>query len=300
MEDLEKPLIDFGLTSSETKVYLSLVELGYASVSELSRHSGINRSTVYVILESLKNKGLVKISDDSKVRKFIASPPDTLLEKAATAAHEQLRIKSSLETILPQLRALYKGTLNKPTVKIYEGKEGLWQIYTNVFNSGAKSLWIFEDLTNILKIFPDFTEYDAIQRLKTGMDIYSISPARIEIADICLRGVSVNTDETLFIPKERFKFPVDIAIYDDKVAFTSPKDLFGIVIQHKEIAASLKSAFDLAFAEAKRLNDELGIKTKKPSYNFRTPKDKTRLPAMLKLLKESFDNTEKFLKKHGS
>jgi len=297
MEDIVKILTRFGLSENEANTYVALLELDLASVSELSRHSGVNRSTAYVVLESLRGKGLARVSDDRKVRKFMALSPEVILEKAKNEADDREKLKSDIERIIPELKAHYKGTINKPIVKIYEGKEGLWQTYCDVFNTKIKEFRVYEDLSNILKIFPDFIEYDSVQRLKKGIDIYSIAPAKKEIINKCLIGPAINKEELLFIPEEKFKFPVDITIYGDKVAFASPKDLFGIIIEHKEIAAALKTGFDLAFAEAQRLNNKQNIKAHTPSYRFNTPEDKSKLPNMLKLLKETYKNPERFLEK---
>jgi len=300
MESFEEPLLSFGLSSREAKIYISLVETGPSSVAALSRHSGVNRSTVYVVLRALEKKGLAKITDDRKIRMFMATSPDVLLIKTREITEKQLKIRSEIEYLVPKLRAAYKDTFSKPTIRIYEGKEGLWETYFDVFSSDVKEFRVYEDLSNILKVFPDFIQHDSIQRLTRGIDLYSIAPARKEIIDLCLSGVTINHEELVFIPQENFKSPVDITIYGDKVAFASSRDLFGIIIEHAEIAEALKSSFDLAIAEAKRLNDKQGIKLKEPSYNFRTPTDKSKLPELVEMVKESLKHPEEFLKKYGT
>jgi sugar-specific transcriptional regulator TrmB len=52
-EKLEK----LGFSSKEADVYISLLELGSAIVSDVAKKAGINRSTAYVLLESLAKKG---------------------------------------------------------------------------------------------------------------------------------------------------------------------------------------------------------------------------------------------------
>ncbi len=87
-EVLLKQLQNFGLSEKEGKIYLALLELEMATVFEVAKQSGINRSSAYVVLEALKKKGLVGISDDKKVRKYIAASPETLLHSAKTAAQK--------------------------------------------------------------------------------------------------------------------------------------------------------------------------------------------------------------------
>jgi sugar-specific transcriptional regulator TrmB len=107
-EVLLKQLQNFGLSEKEGKIYLALLELEMATVFEVAKVR-INRSSAYVVLEALKKKGLVGISDDKKVRKYIAASPETLLHSAKTAAQKQEALKDGIESIIPELKALYKG-----------------------------------------------------------------------------------------------------------------------------------------------------------------------------------------------
>ena len=62
-------------------------------------------------------------------------------------------------------------------------------------------------------------------------------------------------DKAILIPREKYKFPAEIAIYDDKIGYVSPdKKGLAILIESKEMADVMKNIFDLAWEEAKRLN----------------------------------------------
>ncbi|HSX44465.1 MAG TPA: helix-turn-helix domain-containing protein [Patescibacteria group bacterium] len=298
MDTISDVLIELGLSHREASTYLALLELDLTSVSQISRHTGINRSTTYVVLNSLEKMNLVKVADDRKVRKYMGVSPDMLLANMKKVTDSQAKRQTELEEIMPKLRAIYKDTSHKPLIKIYEGKKGLWQTYTDVFESGVKEFWVCEDLTNILKIFPEFVEYDATQRLMKGISICSISPAKKADIKLCSGGPCINTEEIAFIPPEMFTSPVDITIYGDRVAFASSKDLFGVTIEHPEIATALKSIFDLAFAEARQLDRKLNIPLE-PVDHFTTPDDKTKMPALLKELKKSFERINQRLESEG-
>ena len=56
---LEKYLQDIGLNEKESKVYLALLAVDNSSVLDLSKKTELNRSTTYVVLETLAKKGLV-------------------------------------------------------------------------------------------------------------------------------------------------------------------------------------------------------------------------------------------------
>ena len=48
-----KILEEIGLTQNESKVYLSLIELGSSSVTQIIQKSGLHRAVVYDLLERL-------------------------------------------------------------------------------------------------------------------------------------------------------------------------------------------------------------------------------------------------------
>ena len=51
-----KTLISVGFSEKEAAVYLALLELEVAGVTEIAKKSNIKRSSTYVVLESLKQK----------------------------------------------------------------------------------------------------------------------------------------------------------------------------------------------------------------------------------------------------
>jgi sugar-specific transcriptional regulator TrmB len=117
-----KDLVDYGLTEREAKTYLALLELEIGSAQEIANKSGVNRSTTYVTLESLKKSGLVSIADSETVRHYVATPPEAILRSAEDMAVNQQNILRKIQTILPDMKALYKGTKKKPWLRFLKVK----------------------------------------------------------------------------------------------------------------------------------------------------------------------------------
>ena len=59
------------------------------------------------------------------------------------------------------------------------------------------------------------------------------------------------------IPSDKFAFTPEINVYDNKLIFMSLKERFALVIQSAEIADAMKKIFELAWAEAERLNKKI-------------------------------------------
>lgn len=259
---LLKQLINFGLSEKEARVYLALLELELATVAETAKQSGINRSSAYVVLEALKKKGLAGTSNDKKVTRYIAASPETLLFSAKAASKKQEDIKTGIESVIPELKALHKATKRRPIVKIFEGENGAREVYLKTLTSSSKKLRTFANPINIFKRIPDFVEAHDKERGKRGIKMFMINPATKEVLEMYKHIKPVKPFEAMLIPEEKFKFSSDMGIIGDIVTFISPKDNFGIVIESKDIADMLKNSFDLAWEEAKRLDKQVRKKLK--------------------------------------
>jgi len=255
---LLKQLVNFGLSEKEARIYLALLELEAATVYETAKHSGINRSSAYVVLEALSKKGFVGISDDKKVRKYIAASPETLLNAAKASTKKQEGIKEGLESIIPELKALDKGTKRRPIVKVFEGKNSIGELYWSLFSTPNKDkkLRTFANPVNLFRYVPNFLEHDK-ERGKRGIKMFAINPAKKEIINLYKHTQAVPPVETALIPENKFTFSSDMGIFGDTITFSSPKENFGITIENKEIADMLKISFDLAWEEAKRLDKKV-------------------------------------------
>ncbi len=56
---LKKQLEKLNLSSREATVYAELLELGETTIEQISQKSKIKRTTVYDVIKTLKEKGLV-------------------------------------------------------------------------------------------------------------------------------------------------------------------------------------------------------------------------------------------------
>ena len=59
------------------------------------------------------------------------------------------------------------------------------------------------------------------------------------------------------MPKDAYYFHPEINIYDNKVMIASWREKLGIIIESAEIADAMKKIYELAWAEAKRLDGKI-------------------------------------------
>lgn len=109
-------LSDVGLTSSESKIYLSLVSSGPSPATDISKVTGIHRANVYSALYRLSKRGLVTTSKLDKHVLFSPNNPTVLL----TLLKEK---EDSLRSLIPQL-VLQSGFNSSLDIEVITGLSG--------------------------------------------------------------------------------------------------------------------------------------------------------------------------------
>ena len=109
-------------------MYVSLLELGEAGVSQISRQSGIERTYCYDILDSLVNKNKATVVTGNGRQRYQAVSPESLQVDAEEAlAH--------IKKAMPELVAHYNTSGQKPRVYYYEGRDAIERLYREMINS---------------------------------------------------------------------------------------------------------------------------------------------------------------------
>lgn len=258
---LSKQLENFGLSEKEARIYVALTELEIATANQIAEHADLKRSSTYVVLDSLIAKGLVSISEDKTVKRYVATNPEILLRETEQEIRAKENLKETLKNILPELKALHKETKRRPKVRVFEGVNGLREVYYEMFETNAKELRVYTKPDNIFRLLPDFKEQNA-KRMERGMKMFAINPKTLLTGPMMKGYPRPSEDEFISIPKEHFRFNIDMGIYGDRVAFASTKDKFGIIIENAEIAELLKNGFDLSWEGAKQIGEHYTFDSK--------------------------------------
>ena len=100
--------------------------------------------------------------------------------------------------------------------------------------------------------FPEYYK----RRAKAGISIRAIIP-KTEIGIERSTHDKEEMREMAFVPADKYYFSPEINIYDNKVMIASWREKLGIIIESTEIADAMKKIYELAWAEAKRLDKEI-------------------------------------------
>lgn len=120
-EDAKKTLREVGLTEYETKSYLTLLERGTMTASEVSEHGGVPYSKIYEILNSLERKGWIEVEQGRPSRYFPKAPSEAL--EAARLRLEDM-VGGWKHVVMNELQPLYeqRELMEKPDIWILRGE----------------------------------------------------------------------------------------------------------------------------------------------------------------------------------
>ena len=247
-EKLEK----LGFSPKEADVYVALLELGSAAVSDVSKKAGINRSTSYVLLESLAKKGFVSVSDKNNIKNFSVTPVESITQYLNGLARQYTNMAKIANDIVPDLKSLYLSSIPKSRVKFFQGVEGLKIAYEDTLTS-KETIRAFADVENMHNTLPEYFPDYYSRRAKRNISIRGIFPDTPEAKERIKHDKTENR-ESLLVPKDKYSFSPEINVYDNKIIFMSWQEKFSLIIESQELADAFKKIFELSWQEAKRLD----------------------------------------------
>lgn len=234
---LIQELKQFGLDNKKTKVYLATLELGEAKVSEIAKKSGIERPTVYDILNKLVRDGMVGFYEKRGIRYFVAENPVTI--------RRQLQAKEeAFVAILPQLISLYNTSEIKPRIKFYEGVVGVKTIFEDTLTARNRELYSILSVSDLFRIpGHEFMEQYVARRIQAGIKLRVIRSKAKDVQEIWPTD-NQSLRELRYAPAKMI-FTMTMYMYNDKVSLiSSTKENFGIIIESQEFRENMQYLFE--------------------------------------------------------
>lgn len=149
-----KELTFLGLSAKEQLVYMTLLESGIVSASELAKLTSQNRTLVYSYLEQLKQKGLILEIVHNNKKFFQATNPDFLLQITQNKMNQLKKFEKGLPKIIEQLKTKVKTekSVGKIDKKIYYGLAGMRDLINEIVSTEG-DLYFLGSTKNFHKYF---------------------------------------------------------------------------------------------------------------------------------------------------
>lgn len=247
----QKSLQKIGLSANEAQIYLSLLASGLISVFKLAKNLEMARSTLYGLLASLQEKGIIAQVYKNQVKFFKAEPPEKLLH-ILELQEETINIKKKkLTAILPEIKKLVNLDYTSPRIKLYEGRRELEQLFNDILlykNIEVQWLLSVKDYIDLMgaEFINDFNQ----KRLKRNISFRGLWP-KTKMVDLKKHQMQIlewgekYQRQIRFLPPQH-NLALSYALYQNKAFFiSSRRENFGFLIESMEFAEMMKMQFDI-------------------------------------------------------
>jgi len=209
MDILTQSLRVLGFTDEEISVYIATLEEGSTTALVLARTTGIPRTTVYLLIESLTAKGMIREYVEDKKKSYRPAAPSELLARAHIMKQEIQTATESLRNELPQLDAVFQNA-QQPLVRIYNGIREVERLYERMLL--ADKLYIHSMISSI----PPGTE-QLMQQFDTSRMKKMIPSVEIRVESpenrALLEKYGSTRNQIMCVPAE-FTPPVELFLFE--------------------------------------------------------------------------------------
>lgn len=251
-----------GLTESQAKGYLALIEHGALSPNELADHTGETRTNAYAVADKLIALGLAT-KKDGKPAKYTANHPSALellaeKRRKAVTQNEQV-VKGGLSPLID----LFYANTEMPGTIIYQGIDGIKSVYSDTLQTKT-DIYLLRTTADTPDLGLEYLNSYRQKRAELGINTYALTPD----TQIGRQYAATGEDEKMlfhrtFLPDNSYTAPVEIDIYGNKVALIAYGDTqMAIVITSPLVAEAMRQVLQLLSAN---LNGRSSDRTLPPS-----------------------------------
>lgn len=243
MKSISSFLKYLGLSDIERHIYISLLEDGPSSITQLAQKLQVNRVTLYFYLKHMMTKKLIVHIKEGRTRQVQAESPKIFSHIIHEKKNELEELKKEYKYVSLSLKK-QKPKIPEPglEVKLYKGIKSVRLIYQRILKSNAIRAYVSEEVESYFPEYDDLfvkthrrrkqmkcwevlnasaSKYNYIKQMDPKRYWYKILPGKLDM--------------------------IHYLIYDDTVAYINvddEKDIKAFVIENENIYRSAKHIFD--------------------------------------------------------
>ncbi|MEA3357484.1 MAG: helix-turn-helix domain-containing protein [Patescibacteria group bacterium] len=273
MSQTNRILKKFGLSDTETSVYLEALKHDQLTPYSISKLTGIPRTTVYDILMNLSLKGLVKLQQSdgfSKQQTLVrAQNPSTLRKIIRKKQKDLTTLEVDIVSILPQLNDDFHKSNPNADFLFYPGIEGFQKVYLDrrlLDIDVERYTW---DLLMPMDVLGKDKLNKLVDRQHKMFKQHKHKPKEIIPLNNWTKHVltyQVSRDpkylkdrEIRYIESPAFDLSAEINIIGNQIRISCAQDdeVWGLTISSKALSKTFRSIFLVQWAMAKKISPEL-------------------------------------------
>ncbi|HEX6461799.1 MAG TPA: helix-turn-helix domain-containing protein [Candidatus Saccharimonadales bacterium] len=253
--------LQLGFEPEVADIYVALNDNGPQNISDLARHSGVERTRIYRLIDVLTENNLIEIETHYKRSILKAAPLSNMQILLSKKEEELYKLQAGFEQVQRAITQ-HEQSKHATQVQFYKGIEGLKQMFWNETRSTNSNVAIFyENIQH--KIKRTFFERWVREFNRRGIASRSI------VGDHFLESQKqwykhkdnerVAKFESRYVSADIFKIAHSTVVYDNVVAYYNWHDGldFGIEIYNQEIADTQRQFFELLWQRATPISNKI-------------------------------------------
>ncbi len=221
-----------GLNEKEAFIYEKMLELGPCSVGRLRKNTPYKRGDLYNILYALRDKGLATEGLKEGIITFTLAEPEKLHDLVKREEDRIEQSRKALHSALPDIKSLYNLSLERPGVRFFEGRSGVWNVLEDSLCAKTE-IYSITDIDSIIKYIGDLNEKYASLRARRKLKKRGLvldTPFARDYLKGYLRDI---TETRLIASSATILFESVMQIYDTKVSYITltEKNMIGVIIE---------------------------------------------------------------------
>lgn len=243
MQDLFTRL---GLTKKETEVFTKLLTLGAQPVSVIAKHVGMPRSSMYFILDKLKEHQLIEEFERAGITYVKCIP---VADIAGVLRRKEKEIRQTLQVLeetLPALQAMERTLSIMPKVRFIEGSTAVSKMYESLKNEHEFAVFFNpESVQNFMPEYLPIIHQVVKESSANAREIAVESP----LATDYQKKYRTLRHQIRLLPKGR-TFASDCLICKDRVCMVNYGEgqIVAVEISSENLARTLLTVFDQAWS----------------------------------------------------
>lgn len=249
MDGILSQLQNIGISSAESKVYVTLLKLGNVKAGQIIPLVDLSSSNVHEALEKLSKKGLISFIMKNGIKEYSPSDPENLHILIEKEKQDLNKKEENLKVLLKEMKSIQKLPEISQNAEVYLGFNGLKSAFRKLLLSNQeKREYIF------------FYKYDE-KDFSTVHEFFSKLDIEGYYAKIPTRGIFSTEYRKLFKERKnhiqgRFTdqaIPSSINICGKKVLIISWNEKpVAFLIESSEISVMFKDLFEEVWNQASK------------------------------------------------
>ncbi len=247
-------LVRIGLTRYEARVYVALIRRDGSTAADMARMTGVPRPRVYDVLDSLVAKGMAA-ERPGHAAKYVAIDPQQAMARLVESHEHRLDLlrgdaRAAADELSP---AFVEGNRHRDPldyVEVIRDRDALARRFNELQASVTDEMLAFSKEPAVVRVDENVVGMEMAAE-HVVRSVYEYALLRDPVRRAGVRHFIELGEQARFVRS----LPMKLAIIDERIAmFTlsdpvaGQDDLTSIIIEHADLAALLKVAFETVWA----------------------------------------------------